>query len=239
MGTVNVLTAERTLELVNASISGGIIDENGHLILSKPDGTNVDLGQVTPIASHSDLSNLGADDHPQYALSDGSRGAFATQAQGTKADNARVNKNAAYTIEGGDANGVVETITIHDDNTSTSSWVNRWVFQFMENVGGLVRAVTHLNEYGELRVAPAKYNTTGARFFTKLFPNNPTTARDMTVPVVELMDDRTTRTSLRGWLGDGTLTRKGIKLSECVVLGLNEAVPAGLPANTVIVRKTT
>lgn len=237
MATVTVLSADKTLELFNATFTGATIDVNGNLVLQTADGGSVDVG---PVRVHGDLLGLDQDDHPQYALADGSRGNFASATQGGKADAARKNVNATATIEGGDVNGVVETITIHDDGTSTTSWINRWVFQFLDSaVGAVARATTHLNEYGELRVAPAKYNTTGARFFTKLFPNNPATARDMTVPVVELMDDRTTRTSLRGWLGDGTLTRKGIKLSECVVLGLNEAVPAGLPANTVIVRKTS
>jgi hypothetical protein len=236
MATVIVLSADATQQLFNATVVSGTVDVNGDLILQKADGSSVNLGNVK---EHGQLLGLLDDDHPQYAMADGSRGDFATEQQGLKADAARPNLNSTTQIEGG-SGGVVETFTIHDDNTSTSSWVNRWVFQFLEaSVGAVARATTHLNEYGELRVAPAKYNTVAARFFTKIFPNNPTTARDMTVPVVELMDDRTTRTSLRGWLGDGTLTRKGIKMSECVVLGLNEAVPAGLPANTVIVRKTS
>lgn len=237
MATVTVYSSDKVDQLTGAAFVSAVIDVNGDLIVTKADGTPVNVGNVK---EHGLLTGLTDDDHPQYAKSDGSRGDFATIAQGQKADAARPKTNFSTTIEGGDTNGVLETVTIHDDGTTTSNWVNRWVFQFLENVGGAIaRATTHVNEYGELRVAPAKSNTVAARFFTKIFPNNPTTARDMTVPVVELMDDRTTRTSLRGWLGDGTLTRKGIKLSECVVLGLNEAVPAGLPANTVIVRKTT
>ena len=237
MATVVVLSADATNQLFNATVVSGSIDVNGDLILQKADGTPVNLGNVK---EHGQLLGLSDDDHPQYALADGTRGAFATPTQGTKADNARKNLQATATIEGGDTNGVVETFTIHDDLSDTNNWVNRWVFQFLENgVGKVARATTHVNEYGELRVAPAKLNTVGARFFAKLFPTNPSGARDMTVPVVELMDDRTTRTSLRGWLGDGTLTPRGIKLSECVVLGLSESVPANLPANTVIVRKTS
>lgn len=237
MATVTVFSSDEVTQLTNGAFVSAMINVNGDFILTKKDGTTVNVGNVK---EHGQLLGLSDDDHPQYAKADGSRGNFASAAQGAKADDARKNVNATATIEGGDANGVLETITVHDDGTDTNTWKNRWVFQFLESVAGAVaRATTHVNEYGELRVAPAKTNTTGARFFTKLFPTNPTAARDMTVPVVELMDDRTSRISLRGWLGDGTLTRKGIKLSECVVLGLNEAVPAGLPANTVIVRKTT
>lgn len=40
------------------------------------------------VSDHGDLSGLGDDDHTQYALADGSRGAFATEAQGSLADSA-------------------------------------------------------------------------------------------------------------------------------------------------------
>lgn len=236
MASVTVLTAAKTLELINETIVNGILDENGHLILEKSDGTTIDLGSISPVASHSALTNLGADDHPQYALADGTRGSFATTAQGTKADNARPNKGGEVSLLGNDQTPV-ETISITDDATPTSGWINRWGSRFRDSAVSAWRNVTQLNEYGELRVSPAKSNTTGARFFSKELASHP--ARDMNVPVVELMDDRTTRTSLRGWLGDGTETRRGIKMSDVVVLGLSEAVPANLPANTVIVRKTT
>lgn len=236
MATVTVLSSDRVIQYENLDVVGGSIDVNGDLILQKRDGTTLNLGNVK---EHGLLTGLSDDDHPQYALANGSRGAFATPTQGAKADAALPKTNAVVDINGAD--GTVETITITDDTTTTSSWLNRFMVRWKESsaIGALVRNVFALNEYGEVRIAAAKYNTTGFRIFTKEFPTNPTQARDMTVPVAELMDDRTNRTSLRGWLGDGTLTRKGIKLSECVVLGLSEAVPTGLPANTVIVRKTT
>lgn len=48
------------------------------------------MGQANspPIDDHGQLNGLGDDDHSQYALADGSRGAFASEAQGTLADSA-------------------------------------------------------------------------------------------------------------------------------------------------------
>lgn len=44
--------------------------------------------QAGPIDDHGALTGLADDDHTQYALADGSRGAFATEAQGALADSA-------------------------------------------------------------------------------------------------------------------------------------------------------
>lgn len=44
MAVVTVLTAEKTLELVNVSVISGAIDASGHLILTKYDGSTVDAG---------------------------------------------------------------------------------------------------------------------------------------------------------------------------------------------------
>lgn len=47
-----------------------------------------ETGGVGGTSDHGSLNGLGDDDHPQYALADGSRGSFATAAQGTTADSA-------------------------------------------------------------------------------------------------------------------------------------------------------
>ena len=44
MATVTGLTAERMLEIEAASVVDGEIDINGHLILTKHDGTLIDAG---------------------------------------------------------------------------------------------------------------------------------------------------------------------------------------------------
>lgn len=233
MGTVVVFDTDKVLELFNSGITGGVIDANGDLILQRPDGTSVNLGNVK---SHSQLTNLDEDDHPQYALADGSRGEFATKSQGLKADAALPKMGATVDLNGAD--GTVETITITDDGTSTGNWLNRWMVKWKESsaVGALVRTVFGLNEYGEIRIASAKHNTTGLRVLVKEFPTNPVQARDMTVPVMEIMDDRTNRNSLRSWFGDGSQARNGNKLADVMILVGAAPVPAGTAANTLIVR---
>lgn len=233
MATVTVLTADRIIEFENLDIVGGVVDATGDLILTKRDGTSVNLGNVK---LHSQLFGLEQDDHVQYALADGSRGAFATPAQGALADNARPNRQATITIAGGD-NDYVEIVTIDDDGTTTDTWVNRLEYYFNPN-GASPRHTTFLNEYGELRVAPAKENTVAARFFVKEFPDNPLAARSATVPVIEMMDDRTNRNSLWGVVGDGTTVVNNIRMAYTLVLGPADSVPVGTPAGTVIVRTT-
>jgi hypothetical protein len=148
----------------------------------------------------------------------------------------RILKNAVIDIDGGDPQGVVETTTIANDGTDTATWVNRLVYKYLGAVGAVARKTFYLNEYGELRVAPAKSTTTAARFYVKDDPTNPPEARDPNVPVVELSDDPVNRNSLRAWLGDGTTTRKGIKMADVLVLNASDPVPAGTPSGTLILR---
>lgn len=230
MGSVVVLDADRTMELINAGFVNATIDINGALILSRPDGTSV---TIAGIKLHGDLMGLDEDDHPQYALSDGTRGDFASVEQGQKADGARPNVNADVTFS--DGTDQLEKVTIVS-NGDTSTWASVFEFWFQDTDGLGPRRCFYINEAGELRAAPSRWNTVAARFFAKELPNNPTAARSTTVPIVELMDDRTTRTSLRAWMWDGTLTRRGVKMSECVVLNSTDPVPTGTPANTVIIR---
>lgn len=46
MATVNVLTAERTLQIENNSVVDASIDESGHLILEKGDAGTIDVGSI-------------------------------------------------------------------------------------------------------------------------------------------------------------------------------------------------
>jgi hypothetical protein len=201
MGTVQVLTAAKTLEYVNAAVVAGVIDETGELILTKQDGSTVDLGNV-------------------------------------RATNVRPMTQADIQIDGDDPAGTVETITVTDDGTDTNTWVNRVVYQFRTAIDAVARKTTFFNEFGELRVAPHNETATAVRILVKEFPDNPVEPRSATVPVVELMDDRTNRKSLRAWLGDGSETRNGIKMSDVLVLAAADPVPAGTPAGTVIFRTT-
>lgn len=238
MASVTVYDKDKIDALVGETVVDAVIDGTGDLILTTQAGGTINVGNV--IADHGDLTGLADDDHSQYALANGARGNFASATQGAKADAARVNTGSEILIDGNDgaSEGTVETVTITDDGTPTSGWLSRLVYRFKESVGATARNTFYLNEYGEIRVAPAKLNTTALRVFVKEFPSNPSGTRDATAPVVELMDDRTNRNSLWALRGDGTMTRNGIPVSQVLVLSAAASVPAGTPANTVIFRTT-
>lgn len=92
--------------------------------------------------------------------------------------------------------------TVQDDGTSTSNWPNRFEMWF-KTVGGVSRRTFLLNEYGEVRIAPAKSNTIPFRVFQKEL--NTDASRNMSVPLMEVMDDRITRTVIWQLMPDGTI----------------------------------
>jgi hypothetical protein len=205
VGTVNVLTSERTLELTGAAVVGAVINVDDDLILTTQAGDTINAGGVGSVVDTSGL---------------------------------RAQSNADIQLQGGDVEGVVETVTVNDDGTATTGWVNRLVYKFLP-VGGTARNTTYFNEYGELRAAPAKETTTAIRAYVKYDPTNPSAARSATVPVVELVDDPVNRNNLRGWLGDGSQVVKGIKMADVLVLGPTDAIPAGTPSGTLILRSSS
>lgn len=200
MATVVVLSADKVYQIEANSVIGGVIDPSGDIILNKPGGVTVNLGNAR--------------------------------------EGLRPMNMADINFNGSDPNGTVETITITDDTTSSDTWLNRLAFRFKTAIEAVPRLTSFFNEYGEFRVAPARENTTAFRVFVKEFPNNPAEARSATVPVMELMDDRTNRNSLWGIVGDGTVVVKGVRMSHTLVLGPTDPVPAETPVNTVIVRTT-
>jgi len=223
MATVTVFTADRIIEFENEDLVSGIIDENGDLILQKRGGTVVNVGNVK---DHGQLTGLADDDHPLYALADGSRGDFRPTIQ------------ALTELNGGDPTGTLETVVITDDGTLTDNWVNRIVFQYKDNALADPRLTFFINEFGEIRVAPSAVNRTAFRAFVKELPTNPAAPRDPDVPVMELMDNRVDRNVLWGLVGDGTTVVNGLRMSYTLVLGPADPVPADTPPNTVIVRTT-
>lgn len=96
---------------------------------------------------------------------------------------------------------------IEDDGTPTAGWPNRVTFRY-KPPGGTVKPVQWVNEYGELRVVPAKNNTVGLRVFVA---NDQTdfAARNNTVPVVEVASDRNDRTKVVHIFGDGKVDVAG------------------------------
>lgn len=246
MASVTVSTAARVDAVEDASVVSAVVDGTGHLILTKGSGSTVDAGLVAGELPEATLIQQGivelATDAETTAGTDAERAvtpAGLAAALLVALATLRERTNEAITINGGDANGKLEVVTIQDDNTDTNTWVNRVEFKFAEFTGGLIRNTFYLNEYGEIRVSPAKHNTTAFRAFVKEFANNPTTARSATTPVLEMMDNRTDRNSIWAVIGDGTTVIKGINMAYVLVLSAAASVPAGTPAGTVIVRTTT
>jgi hypothetical protein len=241
MGTVVVLSADKIMEYVNNGVITGSINVDGELVLTKQSGASVNLGNIK---DHGILTGLSDDDHPQYALADGSRGEFASVAQGERADAARLNYMAIGDVDGGNTDGWFEEFTVTDDGTATGNWVNRIRGYFRQRVSGspvtdgLRRLVFWFNEYLELRLAPAKHNTVALRIFIRDNPSTQTNARDPDVPLLELMDDRTNRNKVWGLYPNGNLRigASAVETAYTIVLGPADPVPAGTPANTVIVR---
>lgn len=236
MGTVVVLSKDATLAILDTLYNGATINGSGKLILTKYDGSTQDVGFVQ---DHSQLLHLSADDHPQYALADGSRGDFATTTQGTKADDARPNTQAAISFNAGDSTAWVERTTVVNDGTSSSGWLNREEFYYDATVGGGAPKLTSFkNEYGEYRGVPGKHNTVPFRLFER--NANTDTAHDSNVPMLEIMDDRGTRTSLWSLVdaGNGYYQNqvKDVPMNYVLVLAAAASVPANTPTNTVIVR---
>src|SRR5690606_6915587 len=100
------------------------------------------------------------------------------------------------------------TFTVESDGSSTSGWPNRlgWLYK---PLGGVAKLVQWVNEYGELRITPARNNTVGFRVFVG---DNPTdyANRNPEAAVVEVASDRTNRTRKFAIFGDGTVTAKNI-----------------------------
>jgi hypothetical protein len=94
---------------------------------------------------------------------------------------------------------VLGNLTIVKDATPTANWPERLRFNYDD--GTRVRRTGYFNEYGEIRSIAAKTNTTAARFYGKEFTADGT--RDVTVPVLQVSDDRNLNTNLFAVYGDG------------------------------------
>lgn len=232
MGTVTVLTSDKVYQIEANSVIGASIDVDGNLILNKPGGVTVNVGGV---GSPDAVVGATIDVNHHLILTTQGGGTIDAGSVGTDVDlsGLRAKINAVIAINGVDSNGTVETVTVTDDGTDTTTWKNRLVYQF-KPVGGTAHNTTYLNEYGELRVVPAKATTVGARVFAKSASTDP--VRDVNTPIMEWMDDPVTRTSLRGVLGDGTMVRGTVKMADCLILNASDPIPAGTPSGTLVLR---
>lgn len=173
-------------------------------------------------------------------------------------DNLILTKRDGSTINAGNVRGLAATLkgavisliaqtevgpvyTVVDDNTPTAAWPNREEWWFQPS-GQPAKLVAWHNEYGEMRGSPAKNNTVPLRVFSKISPTDGAHSG----PLIEVQDDRTTRTTKFSVDADGnvvatgTITRtvpSGPTLSTgYIVLAGAAAVPAGTPAGTLIIR---
>ena len=239
MATVIVLSAEAVQDLIDQGVTSAVINGSGELVLTKAGGGTINLGDIK---EHGGLDGLADDDHTQYALADGTRGDFATEAQGVKADAARPNTGVEIELQGGDSDGFYEEITVADDGTSTSGWVNRFIgyFRPVGAADNLRRFVSWFNEYMELRLAPAKHNTVALRIFAQDTGTTQSTARDEDIPLLQLMDDRGDRNHIWGLYYNSKIRvgEEEIETQHVITLGAADPIPTGTPAGTVIVRTT-
>jgi hypothetical protein len=94
---------------------------------------------------------------------------------------------------------VLGNLNIRNDNTATSSWPERLRFNYDD--GTRIRRTGYFNEYGEIRAIAAKATTVALRCYSKEFTADGN--RDMTVPVLQVSDDRNLNTNLFAVYGDG------------------------------------
>lgn len=128
--------------------------------------------------------------------------------------------------------------TITNDGSPTAGWPDRFRVNYDNGSGATVVQTFTLNEYGEVRCQPAKANTVAFRVFGGL---NPTlyAARDKDVALIEIMDDRTTRTTKFAAFPDGdvyvgkNLDIKGVVTQNGVAVGMCITLPAGSDASDV------
>jgi hypothetical protein len=128
----------------------------------------------------------------------------------------------------------VTSITIQDDGSPTGPWPNRWEWSYDHLPAGSPRLVQWVNEYGELRIAPAKSNTVALKLYTKPLAIDP----PLTVNVFEIEDDRTTGTKLFTVSANGTVTARNI--NDMVVTWPTGTEPSlvGVPDGTLWIEYT-
>lgn len=137
------------------------------------------------------------------------------------------------------ANDYWADVVIEDDGSSTATWPDRLVFNWVP-LSGDPRPTSWFNEYGEFRGMPAKDNTVGFRIFAG---TNATmyTARDADAEIFEVVNQRDgTRTTMFGVRKGGRLRAMGSNVGTVYTLEASEDdtdIPADLPIGTLVVRK--
>jgi len=117
------------------------------------------------------------------------------------------------------------------DGSDQGTWLNQLEFAW-RTAGGVEKMTSYFNEFGELRVLPAQNTSVAFRVFTKAGAND----TDHTGNLIELQDDRETRTVLFSVDPTGKVTAPNIG-AKVITLEATDSVPAGTPAGTVVVKK--
>jgi hypothetical protein len=135
----------------------------------------------------------------------------------------------------------VEIITVEEESTDQDLGTapNRWMGRF-KPYGLVARTVTWFNEYMEFRIAAAKHNTTALVIYVRENATVQTHARNDTIPLFVLRDDRDLRTHFWGLYNNG-IVRVGpnaIQDVPVILLGPTDPIPTGTPNPCIIYRTT-
>lgn len=135
----------------------------------------------------------------------------------------------------------LETATVEEESTDQDLGTapNRWMGLF-KPYGLPARAVSWFNEYMEFRLAAAKHNTSAFVIYVRENATVQTHARNDTIPLFVLRDDRDLRTHFWGLYNNG-IVRVGpnaIQDVPTILLGPTDPIPTGTP-NPCIVYRTT
>lgn len=109
--------------------------------------------------------------------------------------------------------------TVENEDLSTAP--NRFARFFQRKIGAVLQAAKLTaweNEFGEIRGISAKINTTFFRIFVKDAPGD--TAHSTTIPVFEVVTDRTNRVFLAGIMADGRVL--GTNIGDKVVISATD-----------------
>ena len=124
---------------------------------------------------------------------------------GTYASDARAALRAISLVSSNQQFAVITTV---DDGTLTDNWPNRMEF-WWDPADSVPRLTSFFNEYGELRIIPAKGSTVPLRLFQR---ENNTSAptHNAGVALFEIMDNRTDRNVLFQIHNDGSIDTDGV-----------------------------
>ncbi len=115
-------------------------------------------------------------------------------------------KNGTSTLSD-PTNDKLARIEIMDDGSNTANWPDRMEFFFDPAGVTPARRTSYFNEYGELRISPAKGSTVPLRLFQRETISDP--AHNAGVALFEIMDNRSDRNIIYQIHNDGSINTTG------------------------------